>query len=73
MTTPHGYPMTTPHGYPMSRGVMSLPSHSLSYEAREMACHALEAYAERLGGKGRWLGRSCDIIRCLGRSCDIER
>ncbi|KAL5467219.1 hypothetical protein EMCRGX_G031419 [Ephydatia muelleri] len=37
-----------PLGYPMSGRIMSLPSHSLSYEAREMACHALEAYAERL-------------------------
>ena len=38
-------------GYPMSRRIRSLPSHSLSYEAREMACHALEAYTERLEGK----------------------
>lgn len=35
-------------GYPLSELVRSLPNHSLSYEAREVACHALEAFRERL-------------------------
>ena len=35
-------------GYPLSELVRSLPGHSLSYEAREVACHALEAFRERL-------------------------
>ena len=37
-------------GYPLSEFVRSLPSHGLSYEAREMACHAIETYRERLQG-----------------------
>ena len=56
---------SVPLGYPMSGRITSLPSHSLSYEAREMACHALEAYAERLEGKfGIW-GGSHDAV------CDV--
>ncbi|PSN32724.1 Protein RRNAD1 [Blattella germanica] len=35
------------NGYPMSKYVSEL-SHQLSYEAREIACHAIEAYSERL-------------------------
>ncbi len=38
-------------GYPLSRSVRSLPGHSLSYEAREVACHSIEAYRERLCGR----------------------
>ncbi|KAF8790001.1 Protein RRNAD1 like protein [Argiope bruennichi] len=38
-------------GYPLSLFVKSLPSHSLSYEAKEMACHALEMYIQRLHDK----------------------
>ena len=37
-------------GYPLSEFVRSLPSHGLSYEARELACHAIETYRERLQG-----------------------
>ena len=43
-------------GYPLSELVRSLPSHSLSYEAREVACHALEAFRERL---------QCTYVLCL--------
>ena len=37
-------------GYPMSTLVRSLPGHSLSYEAREVACHSIEVYLERCVG-----------------------
>lgn len=37
-------------GYPMSTHVRSLPGHSLSYEAREVACHSIEVYFERCQG-----------------------
>ena len=41
-------------GYPVSECLSKLPvSHTeLSYEAREVACHSLEAYRERLEGEG---------------------
>ncbi|XP_076465559.1 uncharacterized protein LOC143297222 [Babylonia areolata] len=35
-------------GYPMSQFVQSLSAHPLTYEAREMACHFADAYAQRL-------------------------
>ncbi|KAK3887915.1 hypothetical protein Pcinc_007998 [Petrolisthes cinctipes] len=35
-------------GYPMSQFVRHLPGHTLSYAAREVACHAIEMYASRL-------------------------
>ncbi|KAK3098386.1 hypothetical protein FSP39_019000 [Pinctada imbricata] len=36
-------------GYPMSQYLLrSHPDHSLSYEAREMACHFVDSYTERL-------------------------
>ncbi|XP_045611979.2 methyltransferase-like protein 25B isoform X1 [Procambarus clarkii] len=35
-------------GYPMSKFVCSLPGFMLSYEAREVACHAIEMYISRL-------------------------
>ncbi|XP_064608363.1 uncharacterized protein LOC135472677 isoform X2 [Liolophura sinensis] len=35
-------------GYPMSETLKSLPDHELSYTAREMACHFVDSYAERL-------------------------
>lgn len=38
--------------YPMSEFVSSLlPGSSLSYEAREVACHSIEVYSQRLEGK----------------------
>ncbi|XP_064620857.1 methyltransferase-like protein 25B isoform X2 [Lineus longissimus] len=35
-------------GYPMSGFVRSLPYHNLTYTAREMACHFMDAYHQRL-------------------------
>ncbi|XP_068212671.1 uncharacterized protein [Palaemon carinicauda] len=35
-------------GYPMSTFVQSLRHYCLSYEAREVACHAIEIYSNRL-------------------------
>lgn len=36
------------NGYPLSKYMSLLPHSSLSYEAREIACHALEMYIKRL-------------------------
>lgn len=38
-------------GYPLSTMVHSLSGHQLSYEAKELACHAKEKYARRLTGE----------------------
>ena len=35
-------------GYPMSTFVAGLEDHQLNYEAREMACHSLDVYKQRL-------------------------
>ncbi|XP_026472972.1 protein RRNAD1-like isoform X1 [Ctenocephalides felis] len=35
------------HGYPLSAFLKSIP-HELSYSAREVACHAIETYCQRL-------------------------
>lgn len=37
-----------PVGYPLSSFVQSLANSSLSYQAREVACHAIEMYRTRL-------------------------
>ena len=42
----------TPIGYPLSNRIRSLDNHSLSYEARELSCHALELYRSRVLGEG---------------------
>lgn len=44
-------------GYPLSQFVAQLPAPRgrLSYEAREVACHSLEAYREKLRGKSELL------------------
>lgn len=44
-------------GYPLSQFMAQLPApHGrLSYEAREVACHSLEAYREKLRGKSELL------------------
>ena len=39
-----------PIGYPLSRYVKSLVGHKLSYEARELACHAFNSYRRKLQG-----------------------
>ena len=38
-------------GYPMSQFLSGLSSHSLSYMARELACHSITAYKDRFQGK----------------------
>ena len=44
-------PNPTLPGYPLSLFVTSLlPSSFLSFEAREVACHAVEAYSQRVEG-----------------------
>jgi len=35
-------------GFPMSQTVSSIYGHELSYEAKELSCHALEAYVQKL-------------------------
>ena len=42
---------STPIGYPVSRAVMSLDGNWLSYEARELSCHAVELYRDRVLSK----------------------
>lgn len=41
------YMKLTSNGYPMSKHVQNLNS-ALSYPSREIACHAIEVYSERL-------------------------
>ena len=38
----------TPIGYPLSSKIRSLDGHNLSYESRELSCHAIEIYRSRL-------------------------
>ena len=47
-TEPHP---SAPIGYPLSSKVKSLDTHALSYESRELACHALELYKSRVFSK----------------------
>ncbi|XP_072503371.1 methyltransferase-like protein 25B [Notamacropus eugenii] len=51
--------LTTPGGYPLSHWVSGLQDHRLPYKFREVACHALEEYAERLRGAGPTLRTHC--------------
>lgn len=45
----HLSPPTEALGYPLSEFVGSLlPRSSLSYEAREVACHSIDSYSEQL-------------------------
>ncbi|XP_075048762.1 methyltransferase-like protein 25B [Mixophyes fleayi] len=46
-------------GYPMSSWVSGLPGHKLSYKSREVACHAIEDYIERLKGDSDILRTHC--------------
>lgn len=46
-------------GYPMSSWVSRLPGHKLSYKSREVACHAIEDYIERLKGDSDILRTHC--------------
>ncbi|XP_063782181.1 methyltransferase-like protein 25B [Pseudophryne corroboree] len=47
------------YGYPMSSWVSVLPGHKLSYKSREVACHAIEDYMERLKGDSKILRTHC--------------
>ncbi|KAG8450024.1 hypothetical protein GDO86_016636 [Hymenochirus boettgeri] len=49
----------TEYGYPLSSWVAQLPGHKLSYKAREVACHAIEDYTERLKGDSSILKTHC--------------
>lgn len=44
-TEPHP---STPIGYPLSSKIKTMDDHFLSYESRELACHALELYRDRV-------------------------
>ena len=44
-TEPHP---STPIGYPLSSKIKSLNGHFLSYESRELACHAVEVTRSRI-------------------------
>ncbi|XP_066465189.1 methyltransferase-like protein 25B isoform X2 [Eleutherodactylus coqui] len=47
------------YGYPVSSWVAGLPGHKLSYKSREVACHAIEDYIERLKGESDVLRIHC--------------
>ncbi|KAJ3598111.1 hypothetical protein NHX12_001625 [Muraenolepis orangiensis] len=46
-------------GYPMSSWLRGLPGHTLSYKAREGACHAIEDYMQRLREENVLLRTHC--------------
>ncbi|CAI9532401.1 unnamed protein product, partial [Staurois parvus] len=46
-------------GYPMSSWLSLLPGHKLSYKSREVACHAIEDYIDRLKGESDILRTHC--------------
>ncbi|XP_078001200.1 methyltransferase-like protein 25B [Glandiceps talaboti] len=46
-------------GYPMSDWIRSLPDYELNYESRELACHALDTYCQRLKDKDPHLILQC--------------
>ncbi|KAG6930153.1 ribosomal RNA adenine dimethylase domain containing 1, partial [Chelydra serpentina] len=52
-------PRRPAYGYPLSAWVAGLPGHSLSYKAREVACHAVEDYALRLRSESPALRTHC--------------
>ncbi|KAM4662303.1 methyltransferase-like protein 25B [Discoglossus pictus] len=58
-THPGDFTQTTEYGYPMSSWVAQLPGHKLSYKAREVACHAIEDYTERLKEESSILRTHC--------------
>ncbi|XP_069583664.1 methyltransferase-like protein 25B [Ranitomeya imitator] len=47
------------YGYPISSWVSELPGHKLSYKSREVACHAIEDYIERLKEESDMLRIHC--------------
>ncbi|XP_043662179.1 protein RRNAD1 isoform X2 [Drosophila teissieri] len=48
MTTQATHPREPVHGYPLSRVLKDKSGCQLSYEAREISCHAMEVYHDRL-------------------------
>lgn len=48
MTTKQTHPKQKLHGYPLSALLQKNAQCQLSYEAREIACHAIEIYYDRL-------------------------
>ncbi|KAK2140760.1 hypothetical protein LSH36_1255g00023 [Paralvinella palmiformis] len=56
-------------GYPMSNFVKMLPGHQLTYEAREMACHFIDCYHDRL----KWLLGSVKIYTFRYASMALKR
>ncbi|XP_053561253.1 methyltransferase-like protein 25B [Bombina bombina] len=60
------------YGYPMSSWVAQLPGHKLSYKAREVACHAIEDYTERLQNESTILRTHCyrAVLETVIRSID---
>ncbi|EDW61782.2 methyltransferase-like protein 25B isoform X1 [Drosophila virilis] len=48
MSTRQTQPRKELHGYPLSSRLQNDPNCQLSYEAREIACHAMEQYSDRL-------------------------
>ncbi|KAE8588319.1 hypothetical protein XENTR_v10022462 [Xenopus tropicalis] len=60
------------YGYPLSSWVARLPGHKLSYKAREVACHAIEDYMERLRGESAILRTHCyrAVLETVIRSID---
>ncbi|XP_021232319.1 protein RRNAD1 isoform X3 [Numida meleagris] len=62
-------------GYPLSTWVAGLPGHTLSYRAREAACHAVEEYTERLGRDSECLRVHCyrAVLETLIRAADPSK
>ncbi|XP_067328530.1 methyltransferase-like protein 25B [Anolis sagrei] len=52
-------PQPSEWGYPLSSWVSSLPGYRLSYKAREVACHAIEDYVQRLRHQSPTLRTHC--------------
>uniref|UniRef100_A0A7M4EK87 Methyltransferase like 25B n=1 Tax=Crocodylus porosus TaxID=8502 RepID=A0A7M4EK87_CROPO len=71
-------PPTVPpatYGYPLSAWVAGLPGHTLSYKAREAACHAAEDYGQRLRSQSPGLRAHCyrAVLETLIRAADPSK
>lgn len=62
-------------GYPLSTWVAGLPGHTLSYRAREAACHAVEEYTERLHRDSKCLRIHCyrAVLETLIQAADPSK
>ncbi|POI28998.1 hypothetical protein CIB84_007252 [Bambusicola thoracicus] len=62
-------------GYPLSTWVAGLPGHTLSYRAREAACHAVEEYTERLRRDSECLRIHCyrAVLETLIQAADPSK